>query len=226
MKPMSRRLICGAIVCGAGWLACPIAGAQSLGGGLAGMGGAGMGAAGSGMGAAGMGMGLGGATMAGIGMTGAGMATASAGAISPGVQSMSAAGGYGSLTGLPLASPMGSAFNSPMASPLIYGAALQGPISANAQANMYYSQNGIGNTQLGLMMLSMMQQNGGVGSGQLSGVRGDPRQGLPSSATDPRNAKQRAAAKPGGLAGRYFNRTAVHTSYPKKYYKRPSRYYP
>ena len=191
-----------------------------------------MGASGAGMGA---GFGLGGATMAGIGMTGAGTATASAGAISSGATSMpygstmaapSAASGYGSLTGLPLASPMGSAFNSPLASPLIYGAALQGPASARAQASMYYPPSGVGSTQMGLLMLSMMQQNGGVGSGQLSGVRGATQPGAAANANDPRNTKQRAAARPGGLAGRYFNRTTIHTTYPQKYYKRPSRYYP
>lgn len=232
MRPMSRRMIGGALVCAAGWLACPTAGAQSLGGGVPSLGGASLGTAGTSMGATTFSMG---AMGSGLGARGSGLGAASAGAINPGPQTMpsaamtyspAASAAMGSLTGLPVVSSTGGVFNTPLAAPLLYGAMMQGPVAPQAQASLYNSPNGLGSTQLGLLMLATMQQTGGVGSGQLNGARGGIRPTAATGAVNPQNAKQRAANRPGGLAARYFNRTAARTAIPARYYKRQSRYYP
>ena len=64
--------------------------------------------------------------------------------------------------------------------------------------------------QLGLLMLAT-QNNGGVGSGQMSG-RAEFRHAERATA-DARRRPPNAgsAARPGGLASRYFNRTGAHT---------------
>jgi hypothetical protein len=108
------------------------------------------------------------------------------------------------------ANGMNNIFRTPAASPLLYG-------------GLYP----MGGNQAGALMLA--NQAGmltGIGSGQLSGVR-------PGNAQSRARAGQQTAAKsrgttsqPGGLATRYFNRTATVNRYPQSYYKRDNRYYP
>jgi hypothetical protein len=106
---------------------------------------------------------------------------------------------------------MNGVFMNPMAAPYLFGM----PMS---------------NTQIGGMML-MNQMNGGIGSGQLSGVRPGPAQAkgrAKKGVEKPRGT----ASTPAGLAARYFNRTVsvnrpVNVSrIPQNYYSRQNRYYP
>jgi hypothetical protein len=85
--------------------------------------------------------------------------------------------------------------------------------------------------QMAAMMLANQMGNGGIGSGQLSGVR--PGIGQLNGAIKQTAAKSRGTmATPGGLAGRYFNRTTsvkrpVNVRrIPQSYYTRQNRYYP
>jgi hypothetical protein len=82
---------------------------------------------------------------------------------------------------------------------------------------------GMNTAQLGLLMLAT-QNNGGVGSGQMSGAR--PGTQNASTARTAATSKRRGAAKPGGLAARYFNRVGARTAYPQSYFNRQSRYFP
>jgi hypothetical protein len=95
-----------------------------------------------------------------------------------------------------------------------------------AQANMYYGPTGMGTTQLGLMLLANQQQNGGIGSGRISGTRANPRPTETTSAGTSLGSKQRPASRPGGLAARYFSRPAVRSAYPQRYFNRQTRYFP
>ena len=85
--------------------------------------------------------------------------------------------------------------------------------------------------QIAAMMLANQMGTGGIGSGQLSGVR--PGIGQSNGAIKQTAAKSRGTmATPGGLAGRYFNRTTsvkrpVNVRrIPQSYYTRQNRYYP
>jgi hypothetical protein len=89
--------------------------------------------------------------------------------------------------------------------------------------------------QAGLSAISSLQHRSGIGSGRISGVRGG---GQPA----PRNAAHtRNANIVGGQASRYFNRieprrggaaivapvaSAAGTGNSRKFYQRPSRYFP
>ena len=107
---------------------------------------------------------------------------------------------------------MNGVFMNPMAAPYLMGL----PMS---------------NTQIGAMLLTNQAGNGGIGSGQLSGVR--PGVGQSMDRTKQAAAKPRGTTMtPGGLAGRYFNRTtsvkrpANVSRIPQSYYSRQNRYYP
>ena len=102
-------------------------------------------------------------------------------------------------------------FTNPMAAPLLYGSMF--PMTPQ---------------QTGLMMLAGQSQMLGIGSGQLSGVRPGP--GTPGAArgrqTIAPGKTRGSASQPGGLAARYFNRTAMRPRIPQGFYNRQNRYYP
>jgi len=104
---------------------------------------------------------------------------------------------------------MNSVFRNPMAAPYLFGSVY--PMSPG---------------QIGTMMLANQAGLTGIGSGQLSGVRpgAGAARGRPGQ---PPAAKPRGStATPGGLAARYFNRTAHVVRYPQSYYNRQTRYFP
>jgi hypothetical protein len=104
---------------------------------------------------------------------------------------------------------MNGMFRNPMAAPLLYSSLY--PMTPN---------------QTGALMLATQAGMMGIGSGQLSGVRPGNAQSRGRSA-QPTAAKPRGtASQPGGLATRYFNRTATVNRYPQSYFKRENRYYP
>jgi hypothetical protein len=101
-------------------------------------------------------------------------------------------------------------FANPMAAPMLYGS--------------MYPMN---QRQMGLMMLAGQSQALGIGSGQLSGVRPGPNGQWPGRKAPQAAAKPRgSASQPGGLAARYFHRSAPVTRYPQSYYNRQNRYFP
>jgi hypothetical protein len=101
-------------------------------------------------------------------------------------------------------------FANPMAAPMMYG-----------------STYGMTPRQAGLMMLAGQSQSMGIGSGQLSGVRPGPGGSTKGRTAQQTSSKTRgSASQPGGLAARYFHRTAPVTRYPQSYYSRQNRYYP
>jgi hypothetical protein len=102
----------------------------------------------------------------------------------------------------------------------------------NPMAAPYMLGYPMSTTQIGGMMMMNQMQNGGIGSGQISGVRpaagqqrGRTKQQVPTKARG-------TTATPGGLAARYFNRTvsvnrpANVSRIPQNYYTRQNRYYP
>jgi hypothetical protein len=91
---------------------------------------------------------------------------------------------------------------------------------ANAAAPYAF---GASPAQLGLLMLAT-QNNGGVGSGQMSGARTAPQK--TATARTPATSRRRTPSRPGGLASRYFNRATAHSPYPQSYFNRQSRYFP
>ena len=103
------------------------------------------------------------------------------------------------------------------------------PIAAQS---LFGSGSASSTNQIAAMMLAnQMGGATGIGSGQLSGVRPGPGQSkalAKQAATKPRGTM----ATPGGLAGRYFNRTTsvkrpVNVNrIPQSYYTRQNRYYP
>jgi hypothetical protein len=104
---------------------------------------------------------------------------------------------------------MNGMFRNPMAAPLLYSSLY--PMTPN---------------QTGALMLATQAGMMGIGSGQLSGVRPGNAQSRGRSA-QPTAAKPRGtASQPGGLATRYFNRTATVNRFPQSYFKRENRYYP
>lgn len=129
----------------------------------------------------------------------------------------------------------GGLFNNPLAAPLLYNSMIasqypqsQATSAASAAAVSNAATANMAATQLGMMMLLANSQNGGFGSGRMSGTRSDPRQptslGAPSAPTS--TSKPRGANQPGGKAARYFSRTSVRTSYPRNYFNRRPTYFP
>jgi hypothetical protein len=120
-----------------------------------------------------------------------------------------ALGSQGQGTGALGANGMNGIFRNPMASPLLY-------------SSLYP----MGGTQATALMLASQTGMMGIGSGQLSGVRPGNTQSRARSAQQTTAQTRGKASQPGGLATRYFNRTATISRYPQSYYKRDSRYYP
>jgi hypothetical protein len=156
----------------------------------------------------GTGMGMGGMGMGGMGLMPMMSAMNPTAALSP--TDAAALGTSGPSNGG--ANGMNGVFMNPMAAPYLLGY----PMS---------------NTQIGAMMLSNQAATGGLGSGQLSGVRPGP--GQSKARTKQAAAKAKGTtATPGGLAARYFNRTTsvnrpAHVSrVPQSFYTRQNRYYP
>jgi hypothetical protein len=112
-------------------------------------------------------------------------------------------------TGALGANGMNSVFRNPMASPLLY-------------SSLYP----MGGSQATALMLASQTGMLGIGSGQLSGVRPGNAQSRARSAQQTNAQTRGKASQPGGLATRYFNRTATISRYPQSYYKRDNRYYP
>lgn len=107
------------------------------------------------------------------------------------------------------ANGMNSVFNNPMATPFLYNGLFPG-----------------GGNQAADLMLANQAGMLGMAAGQLSGARPGTAQSrgrtTPQTAAKPRGT----ASQPGGLASRYFNRTATINRFPQSYYKRENRYYP
>jgi hypothetical protein len=158
----------------------------------------------------GMGMGMGGLGMGGMGLMP--MMSAMNPSASPSPTDAAALGMQSPGAGLGM-NPMNGVFMNPMAAPYLLGY----PMSTN---------------QIGaMMMMNQMGANGGLGSGQLSGVR--PGANQARSRVNQPPAKTKSTTKtPGGLASRYFNRTvsvnrpANVNRIPQNYYTRQNRYYP
>jgi hypothetical protein len=119
----------------------------------------------------------------------------------------------------------GNIFNNPWASPFLFSgmtAMQQGGTGTTTGGGM----GGMVTGQLGLMMMAN-QQMGGIGSGQLSGVRPGAG-GLSRSRTgkpvDPKT--RRNVSQPAGLAAHYFSRTTITNPKSQVYYNRPSSHYP
>jgi hypothetical protein len=121
-----------------------------------------------------------------------------------------ALGAQGQGTGSFGANGMNSMFRNPMASPLLYSGLY--PMGGNQAA--------------ALMLANQAGMLGGIGSGQLSGVRPVNAQSRGRSGQQSAAKPRGTASQPGGLATRYFNRTATINRYPQSYYKRANRYYP
>jgi hypothetical protein len=223
MKSLRWRMMCAVMACGAGSLTGRAATAQSFGG------------YSSSLGAPSTGATSPGATSTGSSF----MSTPNIPLFSPAVpnaMSDPTAASVGSST-------QNNIMSSPFAAPFIYSSMMQaaqplgmyGTSTASSTASTSSTTTssstaaarggmmGMSTGQLGLLMLAT-QNNGGVGSGQMSGAR----PGLPNAATarTAATSKRRSAAKPGGLAARYFNRSGPHTSYPQSYFNRQSRYFP
>ncbi len=140
---------------------------------------------------------------------------------------------YTSATG---SSSQGGLMSSPFAAPFMYSSMLQAtqPLSMSSSSTTGTTTGtttgagrglGMNTANLGLLMLMTQQNPGGVGSGQYNGLGGSSSVQATAART-PATAKRRTAARPGGLAARYFNRVNPHTTYPQTYFNRQSRYFP
>jgi hypothetical protein len=104
----------------------------------------------------------------------------------------------------------------------------------NPMAAPYMLGYPMSTTQIGGMMMMNQMQNGGIGSGQISGVRPAPGQQRGRTKPQAPTKAPGTTATPGGLASRYFNRTvavnhpakAKASRVPQNFYTRQSRYYP
>ncbi len=222
MKSLRWRMMCAVVACGAGCLTGRAASAQSFGGYPPSLGAPSTGA-----------------TSPVAPITGSSfMSTPSIPLFSPAVPNVMSdpnAAAAGSST-------QNNIMSSPFAAPFIYSSMMQasqpmGMYGASASSTSTTGSStttssaaagrsgmmGMSTGQLGLLMLAT-QNNGGVGSGQMSGARPGPQNA--ATARTAATSKRRSAAKPGGLAARYFNRTAAHTPYPQSYFNRQSRYFP
>ena len=114
---------------------------------------------------------------------------------------------------------MGNPFMNPMAAPFLYGSML----SPTQQQSMGFTQQ-----QMGMMMLAGQAQMLGIGSGQLSGVRpgGNTAGGVRARQRQTVTGVRGTTRQPGGLAARYFNRTAQRPRIPQGFYNRPNQHYP
>ena len=118
----------------------------------------------------------------------------------------------------------GNIFNNPMAAPFIYSSMF--PMQSGTGMTSGGGLSGMATNQLGLMMMAN-QQMGGIGSGQLSGVRPGPKGQSHSKTGKPEDSQtHRTVSQPAGLAARYFNRTTIVSNKPRVFYNRPSSHYP
>lgn len=254
MNRMSWRWTCAVVVCGAGMIGGREAAAQSLSGGVPGLGGASYGSTGggSGYGSAGGSSGYGSAGVGpGYGSAGVGASSPVVQTMPTGVPFFSSTvpDTTGNLSGVPsTSSGQGNLFNNPMVAPILYNSMLQagapgglmgatgttattgttttGTTAATGASRMLYGPTGMNTMGLGMLLLANQQQNGGIGSGQMSGTRANPRQQATASSATGAGPKPRTAARPGGLASRYFNRPTSHPTYPQRYFNRQTRYFP
>ena len=204
MNPLRRGMIWAVVACGAGCFCGRNAAAQSLGDPPSSTGAAGLGAASIG----------GQATPVPVPL------------FSPAVPS---------ITANPMASALGSSapsgiMSSPFAQPFLYSSMWQAtqPLSTSSSTSTGTGRGmGMMNPgQLGLLMLATQQNPGAIGSGTLSGSRPGSNLRNTSAAGTAAASKRRTAARPGGLASRYFNRVNPHTTYPQSYFNRQPRYFP
>jgi hypothetical protein len=151
----------------------------------------------------GMGMGLG----MGMGMLPMMYAMNPTATLSP--TDAAALGSQGQGTGVLGANGMNGIYRNPMATPLLY-------------SSLYP----MGGSQATALMLASQTGMMGIGSGQLSGVRPGNAQSRARSVQQTTAQTRGKASQPGGLATRYFNRTATISRYPQSFYKRDNRYYP
>jgi hypothetical protein len=158
----------------------------------------------------GMGMGMGTGMGMGMGMGYLPMMYAMNPTASLSPTDAAALGTQGQGTGSVGANGMNSIFRNPMASPMLYSGLY--PVGGNQAA--------------ALMLANQAGMLTGIGSGQLSGVRPGNAQSRARSGQQPAAKSRGTASQPGGLATRYFNRTATVNRYPQSFYKRENRYYP
>jgi hypothetical protein len=111
------------------------------------------------------------------------------------------------------------------------GANMMNGVFMNPMAAPYMLGYPMSPTQIGGMMMMNQMGGSGIGSGQLSGVR--PGMGQAKGRTKQVSAKPAGTTgTPGGLASRYFGRTASTnrptnvSRVPQNYYARQNRYYP
>jgi hypothetical protein len=110
------------------------------------------------------------------------------------------------------ASPYAAMYANPYANPY-----------TNPFMNPYMTQQQV-NGNVGMYFFAAQASNGGIGSGQLSGVRGRPTTPTPPPA--PSTDSRRATDIPGANAARYFNRSYQPSPSAMRYYNRQGRYYP
>ena len=110
----------------------------------------------------------------------------------------------------------GGIFSSPMAAPMLYSSMMGASMPQNQASGAAGTGAGSPNlsaAQYGMLMMMANQQNGGIGSGRLSGLTGNATQPTSPGGTKPASStKARTSNRPGGLASRYFNRTNVRSS--------------
>jgi hypothetical protein len=221
MKPLRWKMLCAVMACGASWLNVREATAQSLGNSQPSLGTASTGApstAGSFMSTP---VPLFGAAVPNI-MSDPN-ATATGSSAQGGITSSPFYAPFVYSSMLQAAQPYGM-FNATTSSSSLATSATSASTSTSTSTTGRYGMGiGMNPSQLGLLMLAT-QNTRGVGSGRLSGARPGPQS--PTAASSAATAKRRSAARPGGLAARYFNRVGSHTPYPQKYYNRQSRYFP
>jgi len=159
----------------------------------------------------GMGMGMGMGMNMGMGMGFMPMPYGMFGSASPSPTDAAALGMARPITpGMGMGAQSNNIYTNPMAASMLYGSTY--PMTQRQQ---------------GLMMLAGQSQMLGIGSGQLSGVR--PGSAGPSRGGRAQQAslKPRGSAnQPGGLAARYFHRSAPVARYPQGFYSRQNRYFP
>jgi len=112
----------------------------------------------------------------------------------------------------------------PQAAPMLNANPYTNP-SLNPFLNPYMAQFPMTSGNAALFFLAAQQANGGIGSGQLSGVR-PSRTAVPAPAPRPapRAGDDHDAPVPGGAA-RYFNRFSQTGSEYGRYYNRQGTYY-
>ena len=108
------------------------------------------------------------------------------------------------------------------------GAGMAGNPYANLYLNPFLGSymgqaNSIAPNNTMLYMMMAQQMSGGIGSGQISGVRPGPAGARQAPATPPAS---RGLGVPSGRAGRYFNRSYDDGGGTSRYYSRQNSYFP